>query len=42
MIRTTKNNNQNNEDHIWYKNNMSMDEIQRQINLINDSRPETS
>ena len=33
-IRTTTNNNQNNMDHIWYKNKMSRDEIKRQINSI--------
>jgi hypothetical protein len=33
-IRTTTNNNQNNKDHIWYKNKMSRDEIKRQINSI--------
>ena len=42
MIRTNKNNNQKNENHIWYKNRMSNDEIQRQINSINDSRLNTS
>jgi hypothetical protein len=41
-IRTTKNNNKKNKDHIWYKNKMSIDEIQRQINSIKDSRPNTS
>jgi len=41
-MRTTINNNQKNEDHIWYKNKMSIDEIQRQINSIKDSRPNTS
>jgi hypothetical protein len=41
-IRTTKTNNQNDENHIWYKNKTSRDKIQRQINLIKDSRPETS
>jgi hypothetical protein len=38
-IRTITNINQKNEYHIWYKNKMSNDEIQRQINSINDSRP---
>jgi hypothetical protein len=42
MIRTTTNNNKKNEDHIWYKNKMLRDEIQKQINLIKDSRPNTS
>jgi hypothetical protein len=42
MIWTTKNNNQKNKDHILYKNKMSMDEIQRQLNSIKDSRPKTS
>jgi hypothetical protein len=41
IIRTIKNNNQRNEDHIWYKNKMSRDKIQRQINSIMDSRPKT-
>ena len=41
IIRTIKNNNQRNEDHIWYKNKMSKDKIQRQINSIMDSRPKT-
>jgi len=41
-IRTTINNNKKNKDHIWYKNKMSIDEIQRQINSIKDSRPNTS
>jgi hypothetical protein len=40
-IRTIKNHNQKNEDHIRYKNKISIDEIQRQINLIKDSRPKT-
>jgi hypothetical protein len=40
--RTTKINNQKNENHILYKNKMSRDNIQRQINLINDSRPNAS
>ena len=35
-IRTTRNNNKKNEDHIWYKNKMSSDDIQKQINSIND------
>jgi hypothetical protein len=30
------------EDYIWYKNKMSKDEIQRQINSIKDSTPKTS
>jgi hypothetical protein len=30
-IRTTKNNDQKNENHILYKNKMSRDKIQRQI-----------
>ena len=42
MIRTTKNNNQKNKDHIWYKNKMSKDKIEIKINSINDSRPNTS
>jgi hypothetical protein len=42
MIWTTKNNNQKNKDHILYKNKMSMNEIQRQLNSIKDSRPKTS
>jgi hypothetical protein len=42
MIRTTKNNNQKNENHIWYKNRISRNEIQRQINSIKDSRLNTS
>jgi hypothetical protein len=42
MIWTTKNNTQKNKDHILYKNKMSMDEIQRQLNSIKDSRPKTS
>ena len=42
MIWTTKNNNQKNKDHILYKNKISMDEIQRQLNSIKDSRPKTS
>ena len=37
MIRTTTNNNQKNKDHVWYKNKMSRNEIQRQINLIKNS-----
>jgi len=41
-IRTTKNNNQKNEDHIWFKNKMSIDEVQRWINSINDLRQKTS
>jgi hypothetical protein len=41
MIRTTKNNNKKNKDHIWYKKILG-DEIQRQINSIMDSRPKTS
>ena len=41
MIRTTKNNNKKNKNHIWYKK-ISRDEIQRQINSIMDSRPKTS
>jgi hypothetical protein len=40
--RTTKNNNQKNEDHIRYKNQLSMDEIEGQINSINDTRSNTS
>jgi hypothetical protein len=40
-IRTTKNNNQKNENYIWYKNKMSRCEIQRQINTIKDWRPKT-
>jgi len=35
-IRTTTNNNKKNDDHIWYKNKMLRDEIQRQINSIKD------
>jgi hypothetical protein len=35
-IRTTRNNNKKNKDHIWYKNKMSSDDIQKQINSIND------
>jgi hypothetical protein len=31
-ITTAKNNNQNNKDHIWYKNKMWRNEIQRQLN----------
>jgi hypothetical protein len=42
MIKTTKNNNQKSEDYIWYKNKMSRDAIQRQINSIKDSRSNTS
>jgi hypothetical protein len=42
MIRTTKNNNQINKDHIWFKNKMSIDEIQRQINSTKNSRPKIS
>jgi len=41
-IITIKNNNQNNEEHIWCKNKISMDKNQRQINSIKDSRPKTS
>ena len=40
-IRTT-NNNQNNYDHILYKNKMSKNKIQKQINSIKDSRPKRS
>jgi hypothetical protein len=35
-IRTTRNNNKKNKDHIWFKNKMSSDDIQKQINSIND------
>jgi hypothetical protein len=38
----TKNNNPNNDDHILYKNKMSKNEIQKQINSIKDSRPKRS
>jgi hypothetical protein len=38
----TKNNNQNNYDHILYKNKMSKNKIQRQINSIKDSIPKRS
>jgi hypothetical protein len=41
-IRTTKNSNQKNEHHIWYKNKMSRDKIHKQINSIKDSRKKTT
>ena len=37
-IRTSKNNNKKNNNHIWYKNKISKDEIQRKINSIKDLR----
>jgi hypothetical protein len=40
-IRKSKNNNQTNKDHIWYKNKISRCEIQRQINTIKDWRLKT-
>jgi len=35
-IRTIKNNNKKNKNHLWYKNKISRNEIQRQNNLIKD------
>lgn len=41
-LENDKNNNLKKNDHIWYKNKMLMDEIQRQISSIKDSRLNTS
>jgi hypothetical protein len=38
IIRITKNNNDKNENHIWYKNKISRDKIQRKFNSIKDLR----
>jgi rRNA pseudouridine-1189 N-methylase Emg1 (Nep1/Mra1 family) len=38
-IRKIKNNNQKNDDHILYKNQMSMDKIKKKHYSIKDSRP---
>ena len=40
MIRKNKNNNQKNENQIWYKNQMSMDKLKKN-NLIKKLRQNT-